>query len=202
VDPLLRANLERGRASGTSAPSNCPPETCSHRKRDGTILMQDDAQDDLVVISQASGASLDDLPGYAYDSMGGQGITVYVFDSGLYPAHEVSVTDVSESIWLTHFQQFSNMQTRIRWLFLPNEPQIESDDDGHGTCVTSKVSSTTFGVAKNVNIVVVKIYAIDDYIAPSRYIEACAIVARDIESNGLQGKAVICSTLNGEQSRS
>jgi hypothetical protein len=58
------------------------------------------------------------------------------------------------------------------------------------------------GVAKNVNIVVVKINPIDDYIAPSRYIEACAIVARDIESKGLQGKAVICSTLNGEHSRS
>jgi hypothetical protein len=55
--------------------------------------MQDDAFDDLVVISQASGAPLDDLLGYAYDSMGGQGITVYVLDSGLYPAHEVSVTD-------------------------------------------------------------------------------------------------------------
>jgi hypothetical protein len=69
VDPLLRVHLERGRASATSPPSNCPPETCSHRKRDGTILMQA-TQDDLVVISQASGALLDDLPGYAYDSMG------------------------------------------------------------------------------------------------------------------------------------
>jgi hypothetical protein len=94
------------------------------------------------------------------------------------------------------------MQTRIRWLFLPNEPQTESDEAGHGTCVTSKVSGTTFGVAKNANIVVVKINLIDNYIAPSRYIEACAVVARDIESKGLQGKAVICSTLNGEQSRS
>jgi len=55
--------------------------------------MQHDAFDDLMVISQASGAEIEDLPGYAYDSMGGQGITVYVFDSGLYQAHEVSVTD-------------------------------------------------------------------------------------------------------------
>jgi len=90
------------------------------------------------------------------------------------------------------------MQTRIRWLFLPNEPQNESDENGHGTCVTSKVTSTAYGVAKNANIVVMKVHPIDDYIAVSRYIEACAIVARDIESRGLQGKAVICSTLNGE----
>jgi subtilisin family serine protease len=55
--------------------------------------MQDDAYDDLMVISQASGALLEDLPGYAYDSVGGQGITVYVVDSGINPAHEVSVTD-------------------------------------------------------------------------------------------------------------
>jgi subtilisin family serine protease len=55
--------------------------------------MQEDAYDDLMVISQASGALLEDLPGYAYDSVGGQGITVYVVDSGINPAHEVSVTD-------------------------------------------------------------------------------------------------------------
>jgi subtilisin family serine protease len=94
------------------------------------------------------------------------------------------------------------MQGRIRWLFLPNEPQTERDETGHGTCVTSKVTSTTYGVAKNANIVLMMIYPIDDYIAVSRYIEALAIIARDIESKGLQGKVVICSTLNGEQPRS
>jgi len=54
--------------------------------------MQQDAFDDLKMFSQARGAWLSGLPGYAYDSRGGRGITVYVIDSGINPDHPVSVT--------------------------------------------------------------------------------------------------------------
>ena len=94
MDRPLRVNLERPSGSGTPPPPNCPPEDCSHRKRDGNILMQHDARDELKIFSQARGArSLAGLPGYAYDSRGGQGITVYVIDTGINPGHPVSVTD-------------------------------------------------------------------------------------------------------------
>jgi len=55
--------------------------------------MQQDALDDLKLISQARGAPLAGLPGYSYDSMGGQGITVYVLDTGINPNHPVRVVD-------------------------------------------------------------------------------------------------------------
>jgi len=55
--------------------------------------MQQDARDELKVISQARGAPLAGLPGYAYDSRGGRGITVYVIDTGINPDHPVSATD-------------------------------------------------------------------------------------------------------------
>jgi len=55
--------------------------------------MQLDAPDELKMISQAKGALLSDLPGYAYDSRGGQGITIYIIDTGINPSHPVSVTD-------------------------------------------------------------------------------------------------------------
>jgi len=55
--------------------------------------MQQAARDDLKVISQARGASLSELPGYAYDARGGRGITVYVIDTGVNPNHRVSLTD-------------------------------------------------------------------------------------------------------------
>jgi len=92
VDWPLRINLETESASGTSPSPNCPPENCSHQKRDGSILMQQDARDELKVISQARGASIG-LPGYAYDARGGRGITVYVMDTGINPDHPVGVTD-------------------------------------------------------------------------------------------------------------
>jgi subtilisin family serine protease len=55
------------------------------------------ARDELKMISQARGASLSDLPGYAYDSRGGRGITVYLIDSGINANHEVRVTHYQES---------------------------------------------------------------------------------------------------------
>jgi subtilisin family serine protease len=60
--------------------------------------MQQDARDELKVISQSRGASLSELPGYAYDSRGGRGITVYLIDTGINPNHEVRVTRYQESI--------------------------------------------------------------------------------------------------------
>jgi len=55
--------------------------------------MQQDAGDELKIFSQARGAPLPGLPGYAYDSRAGQGITVYVVDTGINQDHAVSITD-------------------------------------------------------------------------------------------------------------
>jgi len=92
VDPSSPANLERPSASDPPS-SNCSTEDCSHRKRDGFITMQQTILDELKMVSQAPGASLLDLAGYAFDSVGGRGITVYVIDTGIYLNHRVSVTD-------------------------------------------------------------------------------------------------------------
>jgi len=94
------------------------------------------------------------------------------------------------------------MQGTIRWLYLPDEPQIQSDEIGHGTCVASKVASPTYGVAKSANIVVVKVQPIGDWLTVSRIIAAWGVVARDIASRSMQGEAVITYTLSGERSRS
>jgi len=99
-------DLETESASDTPPSPNCFPENCSHRKRDGSVLMQQDARDELKVISQAQGALLSDLPGYAYDSRGGRGITVYVMDTGINQDHPVSVADYQWPIRLTCFQEF------------------------------------------------------------------------------------------------
>jgi len=56
-------------------------------------MMQETPLDELKMISQARGTSLSGLLGYAYDSMGGQGITVYVMDTGINPNHQVCVTE-------------------------------------------------------------------------------------------------------------
>jgi len=90
------------------------------------------------------------------------------------------------------------MRGSIHWLYLPDEPQIAGDDIGHGTCVASKVASPTFGVAKSANIAIVKIYPIDGKIHVSRYIAAWGVIAGDIASKNLRGKAVAITSLGSE----
>jgi hypothetical protein len=93
-DRQISLDLENVSGSVNTPPSpNCPPESCSHGKRDGDILVQLTQLEELRMISQASGArSLEALPGYVFDSVGGRGITVYVLDTGINPNHPVSVT--------------------------------------------------------------------------------------------------------------
>jgi cerevisin len=164
--------------------------------------MQQDARDELKVISQSRGASLSELPGYAYDSRGGRGITVYIIDTGINPNHEVRLTHYQESVGLTRFQEFRNMHGSIRWLYLPGQPRIEGDNVGHGTCIASKIAGPVFGVAKSANIVVVRVDLVNGKVLPSSAIAALGVVARDITLNGLQGRAVINAAISCEQSKS
>jgi len=94
VDRSLEVDLEASETNTVPSPE-CPPESsgCSNGKRDGTILVQQNPPEDLKLFSQARGALLSELTGYAYDSRSGQGITVYTIDTGLNPQHSVSVTN-------------------------------------------------------------------------------------------------------------
>jgi len=89
------------------------------------------------------------------------------------------------------------MQGGLRWLFLPNGPQNQGDEDGHGTCVASKVTGQTYGVAKRANLVIVKLPG--RTITMSQWIAAFAVVAGDISLRNLEGRSVVCSTQSGEK---
>ena len=93
VDTTIQLHLESASGSDTPLTPDCPPENCSHQKRDGDMILQATRYDELKVFSQARGVSLSQVPGYTFDSMGGQGITVYDIDTGINPNHPVSVTD-------------------------------------------------------------------------------------------------------------
>jgi subtilisin family serine protease len=71
---------------------------------------------------------------------------------------------------------------------------------GHGTCVASKVAGPIFGVAKNANLVIVQaIPAGGRQLQASDFIAVWAVVARDIESAGLSGRAVVTASIGCEQ---
>jgi len=96
VDQLLEIDLGTSETSTDPSPE-CPPESssCSNGKRDGSILVQQNPPEDLKLFSQARGALLSELTSYAYDSRGGQGVTVYIIDTGLNSQHPVSVATIN-----------------------------------------------------------------------------------------------------------
>ncbi len=68
--------------------------------------------------------------------------------------------------------------------------QDKDDSVGHGSRITSKAKGLEFGIAKNVDIVMVRISLATNEIWPST-INALEMVAEDIWEKGLAGKAFV-----------
>jgi hypothetical protein len=68
--------------AGATTPHGSQPRLW---KRD--LISQDHAPEELVVISQAPGTSIRDLNDYVFEEAAGDGITVYVLDTGLNGNH-------------------------------------------------------------------------------------------------------------------
>ena len=107
---------------------------------------------ELNFISQPPNILLDQLSNYKFPASGGEAVDVYVPDSGCNVNNEDLVT----------------MRGRYRWLEPPAgtwpevEPWTPTDSSGHGTCMADKVAGYNYGVAKNANLVLLRIPIDDD----------------------------------------
>ncbi|TDZ26294.1 Subtilisin-like protease 3 [Colletotrichum orbiculare MAFF 240422] len=122
-----------------------------------------------------------DLPGYAYPESAGKGITVYLIDTGANPKHE----------------DWTGAPGAKRWIYSPDLDAYErkqSDEDGHGACIQSIINGPRGGVAKGVDLVVVKLGAVYQV---SDFLSALILVAADIRERNLQGKAVVSASVGG-----
>ena len=109
------------------------------QKRD-TITVQDllTTSESLAFVSSAPGYPVSH---YVYYSAAGEGITVYVIDSGANPTNSEFYSGVIK-----------------RWIYAYDSVPEESDHhiDGHGSCVASKIAGVKSGVAKKASLVIVK----------------------------------------------
>ncbi|KAK1999911.1 subtilisin-like protein [Colletotrichum falcatum] len=140
------------------------------------IRLQSDAVDELKVISQPAGANLAELPGYGYASEAGKGVTIYVVDTGVNGNNP----------------EWSGMPGTKDILYTPGAAKTENDVVNHGSCVASKAGGPIYGVAKDIDIVVVKV-------PRNRHISsvftAIIEINNDIIKKKLKGKAVINMSL-------
>ncbi|KAK2009131.1 subtilisin-like protein [Colletotrichum eremochloae] len=136
------------------------------------VSLQTDASKELKVISQPPGAALRKLPGYAYASEGGKGVTIYIVDSGV---------DVENPEW-------SRMPGSKSFIFSPGARHIENDPENHGTWVAAKAGGPVQGTAKNADMVAVK----TPWNAGFSDIAGALIeISNDVYEKNLEGKAVI-----------
>ena len=126
--------------SKLKAPKNRPGESESDiRKRDTLIIQQPPVSTDLSFVSDPPNHVGD---AYVYYSAAGEGINVYVIETGVDALNKEFSSGVIKG-----------------WIHTSSVPRTtpETDLEGHGTCIASKVAGIKYGVAKKASLIMVKI---------------------------------------------
>ena len=142
--------------------------------RASVLLEQKNATPGLTRLSHASPNSR--ASNYVFDQSAGQGITVYVVDTGVKSTH----------------QEFGGRAT-LAANFVDNS---NTDGNGHGSHVSGTIGGTTFGVAKSATIIGVKVLGADGSGSNAGVLKGLEFVAKDAVGK----RAVMNMSLGGQRS--
>ncbi|RYC54626.1 hypothetical protein CHU98_g11583, partial [Xylaria longipes] len=142
------------------------------------LVAQANAPPGLVRISHAKAGQ----NSYVFDDSAGQGITAYVVDTGIRTTHE-------------------EFQGRATLEFNAVEGSADTDENGHGSHVSGTIGGATFGVAKNVKLIGVKVLGADGGGTNADVLDGLNFVESDVRQKNLTGKAVMNMSLGGGQSQ-
>ncbi|KAM0329292.1 hypothetical protein ACHAQA_004597 [Verticillium albo-atrum] len=117
---------------------------------------------------------------YVFDTTGGEGITVYVVDTGIRTDHS----------------EFTGRAT----FGVNTVDNIDEDQNGHGSHVAGTIGGQTFGVAKSANIVAVKVLDGTGAGSNAGVLDGMQFIINDVQQKNLRGKAVMNMSLGGPQS--
>jgi subtilisin family serine protease len=118
---------------------------------------------------------------YVFDQSAGSGITAYVVDTGIRTTH-------------VEFEGRATFGAN----FVDN---IDDDTNGHGSHVAGTIGGATFGVAKSVDLVAVKVLGSDGSGSNSGVIRGMQFVVEDAQQRGITGRAVMNMSLGGSFSQ-
>lgn len=155
------------------------------------------APPELRFVSQPKGVDLDltgdndDLGGNIVSALlrlrsgAGEGIVTYIIDSGANPSNSDYIGMLGSKRWLEVDGDYWEVHAG-------NIPNTETDEQDHGSCVTSKAAGMNWGVAKKANVVTAKagVKQTDTALA-GWYIYLLQVFREDVLKNNLEGKAVV-----------
>ncbi|KAG6015032.1 hypothetical protein E4U54_004425 [Claviceps lovelessii] len=126
---------------------------------------------------------------YLFDESAGEGVTVYVVDTG------VRISHVEFQGRASHGANFADVG--------PNgQPSWNANDDnGHGSHVAGTIAGATFGVAKRANITAVKVLNAQGAGPNSAILSGLQFVMEDVARKKMRGRAVMNMSLGGGFSR-
>ncbi|KAF3481670.1 alkaline serine protease [Arthroderma uncinatum] len=114
---------------------------------------------------------------YVFDDSAGRGVTIYGVDTGIDINHQ-------------------DFRGRARW-GTNTADRDNADRHGHGTHTASTFAGTAYGIAKNANIVAVKVLGSDGSGSTSGIIAGINYCVQDAQSRGILGKAAMNLSLGG-----
>ncbi|OIW28080.1 subtilisin-like protein [Coniochaeta ligniaria NRRL 30616] len=118
---------------------------------------------------------------YVFDSTAGEGITAFVVDTGILVSH-------------SEFQGRATFAANF-------VNDVDTDENGHGSHVAGTIGGRTFGVAKRVSLVAVKVLDADGSGTNSGVLAGMNFVVSNVTASNLAGKAVMNMSLGGGRSR-
>ncbi|KAL7791279.1 subtilisin-like serine protease [Trichoderma ceciliae] len=114
---------------------------------------------------------------YIFDNSAAAGMTAYIVDTG------IRVTHTEFEGRATFGANFVNSN--------------DTDENGHGSHVAGTIGGATFGVAKNIKLVAVKVLDASGSGSNSGVLNGMQFVVNDVQTKKLAGKAVMNMSLGG-----
>ena len=171
-------------------------EASSHQKR--KEVKQPNSRPEMKFIAQPEDIeTIKDTPDYQYDDSAGEGITIYIINSGANVEHPVSSfliplvpSETQSNLNTNACQEFSDIKNK-KFMFADSLDREKTDSvpgKGHGTCVMAKAGGKKYGVAKKADFMQVKVGKENTF---GKLQHAFRMVLNDVKMQKLQGKAVI-----------
>ncbi|KAF2753999.1 subtilisin-like protein [Pseudovirgaria hyperparasitica] len=144
------------------------------------LTTQSGAPYGLYTISHKAGANAGTTGSYIYDSTAGSDTYAYIVDTGINTGHT----------------QFGGRAT-FGYSAISG---ATTDDNGHGTHCAGTVGSAAYGVAKNTNLIAVKVLDSSGSGSYSGIIDGIDWVISDVTNKGRKNRSVISMSLGGSYS--